>query len=370
MTHSITYKILIVGGEENWHPCAGTKNTQDILITQTKDGKGQWDNCFYTTDVNAGPFDAVVKVNYLKDDIPVRINPKNIINIHMEPDDGRLHDFWMNPKKNQHCDARAIISHNTRYDYGKKHIVMQALQSWFINRTYPELVTISDSPAKDITDTVVWITSKQTLLPIQKLRMAFYDAVMQSVPEIISLHGRDTRPVDDKYALFSKAQYVMTIENHTNPHGWTEKLADAYLAYCLPIYYGPDNLDDYFPKESYIRIDINKPYEAIRIIQDAIKNNEWEKRLPAIKKARELVLNTYNFAPWMTQYINDTFVPAPYKDYTLKKSEIKESISAKIKFIYRSYRLKEYIVVKRNKKHTALYLTIKHIARKIWEKCH
>ncbi|MBR5185083.1 MAG: hypothetical protein IKW19_02180, partial [Akkermansia sp.] len=49
--------------------------------------------------------------------------------------------------------------------------------------------------------------------------------------------------------------------------------------------------------ESFIRIPLDDHEEAYRIIRNAIDNNEYEKRLPAIREARRIIVeqnNIYN----------------------------------------------------------------------------
>ena len=46
------------------------------------------------------------------------------------------------------------------------------------------------------------------------------------------------------------------------PSYWTEKLADAYLGYALPVVSGPNNLAEWFPEESFVPIDIDDPARA------------------------------------------------------------------------------------------------------------
>ena len=62
----------------------------------------------------------------------------------------------------------------------------------------------------------------------------------------------------------------------------------------MPFYHGAPNAADYFPKESFIPIDINN-YEKTRdIIISHLTNNEYTDRLPYIIKARHRVLEEEN----------------------------------------------------------------------------
>jgi len=100
-----------------------------------------------------------------------------------------------------------------------------------------------------------------------------------------------------------KYKYTLAIENYSGNDYWTEKIADAYLSYCMPIYYGCENITDYFPEKSLLQIDIENPKEAIRIIESAIDDKLWEKNIDEIKIARELVLNKYQLFPFINNLI-------------------------------------------------------------------
>lgn len=125
-------------------------------------------------------------------------------------------------------------------------------------------------------------------------RHEFMKQLMDTLPEM-HVYGRGARPLDDKAEALDAYRYHVAIENFIGPHHWTEKLADAFLGLALPFYCGCPNAKNYFPAESFIPIDLKDPQGAARIIRDAISNNEYEKRLPAIIEARRRVLFEYNF---------------------------------------------------------------------------
>jgi hypothetical protein len=109
----------------------------------------------------------------------------------------------------------------------------------------------------------------------------------------MDVFGHGVRPIKDKSEAVDAYRYHLAIENHVCRHHWTEKLADAFLGHCLPFYHGCSNAFDYFPEESLIPVDIGKSDEAIEIIQRAIRDSEYEKRVKAISEARRLVLEKY-----------------------------------------------------------------------------
>ena len=89
----------------------------------------------------------------------------------------------------------------------------------------------------------------------------------------------------------------------------------------MPIYYGCPNIEKYFPKEAMIKIDIEKPQEAIKIIRKAIEDNLWEKNFDAVVKARNIVLNKF----WYPKFVMDEmkiidFDKLDYKIFKVLKS--------------------------------------------------
>jgi len=79
----------------------------------------------------------------------------------------------------------------------------------------------------------------------------------------LDIFGRGFRYVSDKWDAIADYKYHIVIENSRFPHYWTEKLADAFLGWSLPIYYGCPNITDYFDPNSFVSIDIESPKLSI-----------------------------------------------------------------------------------------------------------
>lgn len=88
-------------------------------------------------------------------------------------------------------------------------------------------------------------------------------------------------------------KFTIVMENSQQKNYWTEKLADAYLSWCMPIYWGCPNISDYFPENSYKLIDINST-DPIRDINEIISKPLTDEEIKAIGEARNLILNKYN----------------------------------------------------------------------------
>lgn len=156
---------------------------------------------------------------------------------------------------------------------------------------YDALKTLAPAKKNSVISTVT--SGKKMSHTLHRHRYNFIKQLKISLPEMEIL-GYGVKPILDKAEGLDNFKYHVAIENHICRHHWTEKLADAFLGYTLPFYYGCPNAADYFPEESFIPININQFDETLGIIRNAIANNEYEKRLPYIIKARQLVLEKYN----------------------------------------------------------------------------
>ena len=145
---------------------------------------------------------------------------------------------------------------------------------------------------------------------LHSLRLEFTRRLKSELPEL-DVFGYGMGKLDDKADALDAYKYHLAIENHSCDHHWTEKLADAYLGFCLPLYFGCTNLDAYFPRESYIWIDIRDPAGAAAEIKRVIHSDEYERRLPAILEARRRVLHKYATFPQLARLIEERHLVSP-----------------------------------------------------------
>jgi len=141
-------------------------------------------------------------------------------------------------------------------------------------------------------------------------RYEFVMALKNRMPDL-DLFGRGINPIDEKSEAMNDYRYHIAIENHVEAGHWTEKLADAFLAYCLPFYFGAPNYDSIFPKNALIPINIYNIDEAEQIIRAAISQNAYEKRLPDIIKARNIILTDFNVMTQVTKIIRERDITPP-----------------------------------------------------------
>ncbi|MFW6222190.1 MAG: glycosyltransferase family 10 domain-containing protein [Bacteroidota bacterium] len=154
--------------------------------------------------------------------------------------------------------------------------------------------------------------------------------------------GRGFKEIDDKSEGIAPYAFHLVCENNDMPHFWTEKLADSYLGYALPIFSGCPNIGDYFPKDSYVQVDFNKPEETLTIIEDILYNPDfYQSRLSAIKAARDKILNEYNLFNVINDMVTAIDLQEPVdtiemiKPQTPSKSLVQRVVSKAIAFIQR-----------------------------------
>jgi hypothetical protein len=262
-------------------------------MRQTPNHSGQWDNMEFTFDSVSNP-DFVVIINFVPELTVVECSPENIWAIIQEP-----------PVPNYKWFAKGFEKFSRVYTTdislkGTKYIHTQPALRWYVDKDYNYLKSCQ---VPDKTGQLSWITSNKKLFKGHQARLDFLEKISQVLE--IDLWGNGFRRIPDKWDGLASYKYSLAIENYSGLHYWSEKLADCFLSYTMPIYYGCVNLSDYFPKESFIWIDINKPKEAIEIIQEAIASQRWEKNLEAITHARELILDEYQFFPFFARQIQE-----------------------------------------------------------------
>lgn len=161
-------------------------------------------------------------------------------------------------------------------------------------------------------------SSKRQGHTLHRARYDFTQALKRRLP-FMDIYGHGVRPLDDKADALDPYRYHLAIENHVAPHHWTEKLADPFIGACMPIYYGCPNAEDYFPPESFLRIDINDVDGAAETIRQAMRDKLWEKRLPAILESRRRVLQQYGTIPTVVRLVNERHNPASPKPQTTSR---------------------------------------------------
>jgi len=271
---------------------------------QTPNDSGQWRNCQFLFDLTEQDYNWLVVI----DDVSRKINsppeklacpPENTILVTTEPSSitrygkgfcSQFHYVLTSQEPRALPHPNRIYSHTGNF--------------WFNGKTYTEL-SKQTPPTKTETISTV-CSSKRQAHTVHALRYDFTQWLKAKLPEL-EIYGHGVRYVEKKHEALDRYRFHLAIENHIAPHHWTEKLADPFLSYCVPIYSGCPNVTDYFPKESLIQIDINDFEGSLASIRKALNTTgEYERRLNAVKEARRLVMHEYNLLAMLDRIIKNT----------------------------------------------------------------
>ena len=176
-----------------------------------------------------------------------------------------------------------------------------------INKTYDELSSEDNVPYEK-TKLLSCVQSNKTATEGHRLRYNFLVDFLNTKPDLIDLYGsinfanKELNDNDKFYAL-SNYKYCLAFDNQdTIKNFFGTQFTDSILYWTVPIYWGGADLNRFFPEDSFIQIDIRKPDEVNKVIE-IIQNDDYESRIPALKEARNLILNKYNMWPMINEIL-------------------------------------------------------------------
>lgn len=187
------------------------------------------------------------------------------------------------------------------------HIAETPPLRWFYGRAFDDTrshVFIDDLKAATLIktkDISTVCSTKRMSHTVHAARLDFVTKLRNRLPEL-DVYGRGIRPVSDKADAMRDYRYHIAIENHIEPGHWTEKLADCFLAGCLPFYFGDPAYTKTFPEKAVIPINIFEFENAVMTIENAIRDDAYSQRFSAIIEARNLVLEKYNPLSWVSHF--------------------------------------------------------------------
>lgn len=271
----------------NWEESSyDLKSRMDKMTTKNN---GIWGNIKSTNNINETDF--VIALNNIPKNF--HFNSNKIIILPREPS-----IIYKNNTKLKHS-----YSYSNIYHVVTEPQFLQLNYDYLINLKYPEKTNLISS-----------ITSMKLHTPLAKKRVEFITKFCKNHPNIMEVFGNkwDNRLNKDykgalgyyhnnnnksttKYHGLKKYKYSLCIENSIEPNYFSEKFTDCILSWTIPIYYGCPNIDKYFPKNSFYKLDnLDSTQQLISIINKPIT----QKNITDLSLARTLILNKYNI--WST----------------------------------------------------------------------
>ena len=265
--------------------------TSPDLGRQTSACSHEWNGVRFLLDDINEPCDVVVVLNDISREITVECR-----------------EIWLivqEPPVSSYLDAFDRYSHLYDRVYCPK---MKGFQEncYASHGALPWHVSVSYNQAKQLAvpekrADLSWVTSNKNCFPGHKDRLEFLGLLNDSNINF-DLYGRGFSLLEDKFEGLAPYRYSLAVENFSGPDYWTEKIADCFLSWTMPIYYGCTNIGAYFPEGSFVQIDITKPF-VIDQIRNVLASDRAEKNRGSIAEARMLVLEKYQLFPFIVDRI-------------------------------------------------------------------
>lgn len=118
------------------------------------------------------------------------------------------------------------------------------------------------------------IASRLLQLPGHRKRTDLVDALSIKMPEISShTFGRGRRFVESKEDALDSYMFSLAIENSRIRNYVTEKFLDCIIRGAVPLYWGAPNINDIFPKDSFVELKSLNPEDVVEQIRKLSKED-------------------------------------------------------------------------------------------------
>jgi glycosyltransferase involved in cell wall biosynthesis/GR25 family glycosyltransferase involved in LPS biosynthesis len=217
--------------------------------------------------------------------------PERTVVAHMEPSPwvSRLGD-WAEPDPTHFLQVRS-------------HRFAPNLLEWHLDLTYDELMTAG--PVQKTRSLSAVVSSKRSS-PGHHHRLDLIHALERD-GRAVDVFGWDNNegfrnhrgslPPYDKRDGLLPYRYTIAVENHAENNYVTEKLVDALLAECLPFYWGCPNLEEFLEPQAFVRLPLPDIGASVELIRRTVLSGEYDRRLPAIRRAKRQILDDLQVAP-------------------------------------------------------------------------
>ena len=303
-------------------PWESSEDLLKKLIKNTSNNSGIWKNIEGTSDINN--FDYLIVLDDLHSSL-LNIGVNNFINIITNMN--KLIYFQRENTailKKKTSWFRSIIlptlKHNYSYDNGYFYTFTTA---HFLNKSYDELKSMK-YPEK--TKNISCIVSSKNLGPTYTDRKKFIKQYSNNFQNSIDIYGKgwnkelgnnykgelgsyhqDINKNTSKLDGLLSYNYSICLENYPQEKVMSEKITDSLLSWCMPIYYGPECTNKYYPKDAFHLIDINNK-NVFTKVNNISKQPITLKNINAIAEVRNLILDKYNIWEQIFQIIDNVDV--------------------------------------------------------------
>lgn len=267
------------------------------LFTQHVDSSRFGDRMqFLENSVEDRKWDLVIVFDGLPAPHELRVRPGGLVFVAGEPPDAIAYTgTFLGQFDKSYCahpKARRRPANEPDQYFNNWHFGYDASNGEF-RWTFEEL---RDLPPPSKTKDISVIMSNLAYMPNHLKRRHFLARLQELFGDQIDVYGRGQRFIPYKDEALLPYRFHICIENCVVPDLWTEKLADPFLGWSVPVYAGCPNVDRFWPENAIVRLDMDDVEGSLATIGRLLKDApaEYQRRLGALKVARERVLVEYN----------------------------------------------------------------------------
>ncbi len=110
--------------------------------------------------------------------------------------------------------------------------------------------------------------------------------------------------LSDRTAGLLPYRYTVAVEDRMEPNYFTDRIIDSVLGEALCFYWGCPNLEELIDPQVFIRLPLDDLVESSRIVQQAIADNEWSRRIGAIRGEKHRFLNETQLMPVLDRVVD------------------------------------------------------------------
>lgn len=291
------------------------------LLRLTPGGLGEWEGCKFTVNPPDGESsDFVVALGSVRPAVRLHCARINTLLLVYEPPSKKIYPRRYYDQFHYLVDSHALGGH-PRTEVNALglpwHVGLERSTHGF-RIGYDDLTAMPEPTQRE--NKIAVVCSNVSTTEGQRERLAFLAKLKEQLGDRIVHFGRGFQPIDDKLDAILPYRFQLVLENSRSPNYWTEKLADAYLGWALPLYVGCPNLNRFFPDESFVPLDVTDADGAAGKMRQLLDAPEDPARLSAVRVARHSILNTYNPFAWAARWARRWHDPNGRKEMMVMRS--------------------------------------------------
>lgn len=279
-------------------PWSSSEQVYNDYRFQTPSNLGIWEDIEATTNLDEAEF-LVIQDECYDSNVLSRFEPQKRLYFNREALSTHLKNQYPSSEFNRfsYWDGTGYLP--LRWWYGSNW------SSGGVNQDYDSLMNL-ELPEK--TKSLCCVLSDKEMTEGHRLRKKFTQNFIGKYN--FDLYGsvgfRNSEiPNNDKFSVLKQYKYCLGFDNQDFIKDFFgTQCTDTLLAWTVPIFWCGQDLSKYLPEGSFIQFNARDLNEIDRII-DIIENDDYESRIPAIKEAREYLLNKHNFFPTIKKLIDN-----------------------------------------------------------------